>query len=103
MIVGAGLPCFIALVYERLRATAGRFLSFYHTPVTRFGPKVGKIDPKWDKSGDIFRSDSVHFVFFCESDLKISPDLPHLGAILHTLDPNLVAVCHTLVSNIRDG
>ena len=25
--------------------------------VTRFGPKVGQIDPKWDKSVTIFRSD----------------------------------------------
>ena len=29
--------------------------------VTRFRPKVGQIDPKWDKSGDFFRLDSVHF------------------------------------------
>ena len=28
--------------------------------VVRFGPKVGQIDPKWDKSGKFFRSDSVH-------------------------------------------
>ena len=28
--------------------------------VTSFEPKVGQIDPKWDKSGDFFRSYSVH-------------------------------------------
>ena len=26
-----------------------------------FGLKVGQIGPKWDKSKDFFRSDSVHF------------------------------------------
>ena len=28
---------------------------------TRFGPKLGQIDSKWVKSGNFFRSDSVHF------------------------------------------
>ena len=32
-----------------------------YATVTRFGPKVGQIGPKWVKSGNFFRSDSVHF------------------------------------------
>ena len=50
--------------------------------LTRFGPKVGQIDPKWDKSG-IFFSDhiSVHFGSVSQniliSDLKKIPD--HFG------------------------
>ena len=27
--------------------------------VSRFEPEVGQIGPKWDKSGELFRSDSV--------------------------------------------
>ena len=29
--------------------------------VTRFGPKVGQISPKWDKSGTFSDQISVHF------------------------------------------
>ena len=47
----------------------------------RFGRKVGQIGPKWDKSGDCFRWDSVHFAKYTESYLRKS-----------TLGPNLVTL-----------
>ena len=30
--------------------------------MTRFGPKVGEIGPKWDKSGDFF-SEQIQYIF----------------------------------------
>ena len=46
--------------------------------VARYGPKVGQIDPKCDKSGDYFQIRFSTFGSF-ESDLKKSLDLSHLG------------------------
>ena len=36
----------------------------------RFGPKVGQISLKWAKSGDFFKSDSVHFGSPSEATLE---------------------------------
>ena len=55
--------------------------------MTRFGPKVGQIDPKWDKSGDF--SDQIQYIWlerakFTESDLKKIPGfVPFLVNLTH--------------------
>ena len=61
----------------------------------RFGPKVGQIGPKWDKSGAF----KIRFQCIWRSRAKCTeiwsekaPDLSHLGPIWPTLEPNLPSV-----------
>ena len=74
--------------------------------MTRFGPKVGQIGPKWDKFGNFFRSDSVHFDSVepkcTESDLEKS-DSSHFGLIWPTDGQNLVTQQKLLYSVTRTG
>ena len=47
--------------FQPLRLWTVMYSSFAWNTVTRFRPEVGQIGPKWDKFGNVFRSDSVHF------------------------------------------
>ena len=80
---------------------ANRNIWGIYSPLPVRGPKSGRLAPKWDKSREFFRSDSVHFgkkkikkITKCtESDLKSVLNLvwknPRICPILGKSDPLL--------------
>ena len=63
----------------------------------RFGFKVGQIRPKWDKSGNIFRSDSVHFGSSSRNVLNLIWKYSRICRIWSQSEPFWALFCHSWV------
>ena len=78
----------------------GDCIEWIWNTVTSFGPKVGQIGPKWDKSETFSAHNSVHFGSVSENvlklcDLKRSQICLISGPIWPILDPNLTSLFQT--------
>ena len=86
-------PSFRSNTSQAMLTFDPRFLQFNAGWMTRFGPKMGQIGPKWDKSGTFFRWDFSTFWRRAPECTEIwsekVPGLSHFGPICPILESNL--------------